>query len=783
MPGDPILREVWAKSPSSPSRDGETLAEHTSWVLTRLADQRRLRPHMGDEVGEPRLWHRLYWAGFIHDWGKAARGFQDQVRFADRKWGSRHEVLSLAFVPYVAERQSEDALWIAAAVASHHRDEANLRERYNVATGLEAHYQQIEALVAEMEECHLAALWQWLTEFSWEWATSLGFREISRPRFPEAPESARAFRGRAVEEICAGLEEYYDWVQRLSMRFPADAVALAPLALRGLLITSDHSGSAHAPPFERVPIAPPPELLQRLDAQWRGAHPHQRACAAATGSILLVAPTGSGKTDGAKLWAANQRGPSGEPAPRLFYMLPYQASMNAMQRRLQEEFGEAQVGLQHGKARHALYRRYLEREQSPSRAAWASRAEQDLVKLHVPPVRVLSPYQILKAFYRLRGYEATLVDLRGALFVCDEIHAYEVKRLALILSMLGYLGRDFGVRFCLMSATFPSFLKRWLAEEIHPLNPVSATAETQARYRRHRVRLAPGDLTDDMALELVKEKASQGLSVLICCNTVSRAQRVWQRLRDAGLLPELLHSRFHAADRVQKERFLQERMGTWVAGADRRIVMVATQVVEVSLDIDFDVLFTDLAPLDALLQRLGRVNRRGRVPPCDVIVFGGPIEHERPYDEALLRGALAILEREFGQEGAVLDEARVSCWLDEVYTGDLADRWEAEYRRAKQEFEEVVLGSLYPFQSSTDTDLEERFYRAFDGTEVLPACLRERYRDLSEAEPLAASELLVPIRYAQLGRLRRQRAVMEPDEPGGVLVVDRPYSSELGLEL
>jgi CRISPR-associated endonuclease/helicase Cas3 len=192
-------------------------------------------------------------------------------------------------------------------------------------------------------------------------------------------------------------------------------------------------------------------------------------------------------------------------------------------------------------------------------------------------------------------------------------------------------------------------------------------------------------------------------------------------------------------------------------------------------------LFTDPAPLDALLQRFGRVNRGRNAPSREVVVFDQPVEDRRPYEEALLRGALGILEREFGEEGAILEESAVSGWLDEIYSGELADRWTGEYRRTKREFEEVVLDSLYPFQSSAD--LEKLFYRAFDGVEVLPICLLEEYRERTEEQPLSASELLVPIRWAQLGRLYGEGAVVEALELDGVCVINRPYSEELGLEI
>lgn len=778
VPEDAALRAIWAKSPVAPGGEGESLAAHTAHVLERLADQRRLRPDLGERLGDGRFWNRLFRAVFIHDWGKAASGFQRQVRDPEFRWGKRHEVLSLAFVPYVAV-DTEDARWIAAAVASHHREESDLRSRYNVGTGRPAHRREIVTLVEEVEEESLGALWRWLGESGCEWAQSLGFGEISFPSRPRSPETRARFRERAVETICDSLEEYYDAVQDLERRRPRDPLALAPLLLRGLTMTADHAGSAHAPPFAPAPLPAAEGWLAAMEERWGGVHPHQRECARAEGSIQLVAPTGSGKTESALLWAARQA--EAAAAPRLFYVLPYQASMNAMRDRLAGHFGEERVGLQHGKARHVLYRRYLERDPSPARAAWAARAEQDLVRLHLPPVRVVSPWQLLKAFYRLRGYEAVLTELQGSLVICDEIHAYEVERLSLVMGMMGCLAREFDARFCLMSATFPAFLRQWLAEDLQPLTEISAAAETQAAFRRHRVHFLPGDLLEEEALARIRAAAQEGRSVLVCCNTVGRAQGVYERLREAGLSPELLHSRFHAADRNEKERRLQERMGTHAAGRVRRVVMVATQVVEVSLDIDFELLFSDLAPLEALLQRLGRVNRGRRRALCDAYIFAGSIVDRRPYRATLLEGARRVLEREFGREGAELDEVRTSDWLDEIYTGDLLAEWEATYRDRRREFEEAILGTLHPFQAAPH--LEEQFYRAFDGVEVLPLGLREEYLARLDLHPLAASELLVPIRWGQLGSLRRAGRVLDAPEADGTLHVDCPYSSRLGLEL
>ena len=101
----------------------------------------------------------------------------------------------------------------------------------------------------------------------------------------------------------------------------------------------------------------------------------------------------------------------------------------------------------------------MEREDDPAQAAQQARWRRNLNKLNYPPVRVFSPYQMLKGMYRLKGYEALLSDYHGAAFVFDEIHAYEVERLALILKTIQYLKQCFNARFFIMSATFPSLIK------------------------------------------------------------------------------------------------------------------------------------------------------------------------------------------------------------------------------------------------------------------------------------------------------------------------------------
>ena len=81
---------------------------------------------------------------------------------------------------------------------------------------------------------------------------------------------------------------------------------------------------------------------------------------------------------------------------------------------------------------------------------------------------------MLKGMYRLKGYEALLTDYHNAAFIFDEIHAYEVRRLAMILKTIEYLRVNFNARFFIMSATFPTLIQEWLSEALNDPTKIEA---------------------------------------------------------------------------------------------------------------------------------------------------------------------------------------------------------------------------------------------------------------------------------------------------------------------
>jgi len=167
-----------------------------------------------------------------------------------------------------------------------------------------------------------------------------------------------------------------------------------------------------------------------------------------------------------------------------------------------------------------------------------------------------------------------------------------------------------------------------------------------------------------------------------------------------GILPHadedtliLVHGRFNARDRLRKEAKILARTGL---GRERAapVIVVATQVVEVSLNIDLDVLFSDPAPLEALVQRFGRVNRKGRLALAPVYVFSEPDDGQGIYDLRLVRGTLEVLASAAQKP---LHEGLVQEWLDEVYRAeDFWQDWEKVYDETAREFRESFLDPLIP---------------------------------------------------------------------------------------
>lgn len=785
---------------------GETLAQHTWDVLSRLADQVRIRIRLPETVTEARFWDQMYWGCFLHDFGKAAAGFQERLQDdpPSNQWSEgkhRHEVLSLAFTDWLFPVGHPDRLGVLGVIAYHHKDMHAIFEKYGAGRRKPDQTDRVRFLIAQLDMPTVEALWAWLNDYREPWKTFLGFTDVSTVDLIPKPEALKNY---SAASIFSALDELSDLgIEVEDGRLSARQLQRFILQ-RGLIFTADHAASAHSPAFAPM-ILDSHKATKPLKGLNLNSH-QQWAQAAPEGSAILVAPTGSGKTESAIIWAARQL--QHRAAARLFYTLPYQASMNAMYVRLGVKFfgmdqkdltsfeKNNQIMINHGRAVLRLYQDMaMFDDLEPRVRAHKAKQLRNFTDLNLYPIQVFSPYQMLKAAYSLKAYETLLVDYTDGLFIFDEIHAYEAKRLALIITFMGWLARNCRTRFLVMTATLPPMVQDALSKALNLTDGdiVRASDEDFARSQRHTVHILDGDLPTQIVARVRPDVENQK-AVLVCCNRVADAQLVYNQIRDSlGLLDAgdnrqivLLHGRFNGQDRTRYERIILEAVS--VRGIPKRpFVVVATQVVEVSLDVDFDTIYTDPAPLEALLQRFGRVNRgRKEKSLCPVHVFRlPPALAERshpyqPYDQRLVEQSLKVLEAWCGG-GRAIDEGMVTTMLKEIYEGELGAAWQAEYEATVKDFQQAILGTMRPFESASP-DLWSQFYQLFEGIEVLPAADYDRYQEARQRSYQEAHQYLVSLSLKawQVAQFRQAQLLWEEE---GLHILEAPYSPQTGLDL
>jgi CRISPR-associated endonuclease/helicase Cas3 len=543
------------------------------------------------------------------------------------------------------------------------------------------------------------------------------------------------------------------------------AVGLSRDFIERVIITSRIPEIARQQPSSKVftaldqASAPVSETLSHI-----GLYPFQRRMMSLIGSAFLSAPTGAGKTEASLLWAGRNQ----DCGRRIFYVLPYTASINAMARRLANYFGESNVGILHGKASYFIYTMLCERNYTPNEAAAFTRDVQGLTKKIYRPIKILTPFQILKTFFGVKGWESMLAEMAGGLFIFDEIHVYDAHITALILKALERL-YQLDAKFLFVSATFPRFLREKIKgilpdiQDIH-LDENETDDKRLLHTARHRIELLEGEISDHIGAIL--QELNNGKRVLIVCNTVKRAQQIYFELSPNIERASMLHGRFILRDREKIEKTL---------GAVQ--LLVGTQAVEVSLDLDFDVLFTEPAAIDALIQRFGRVNRRGYkgVVPVRICTIGS--EYDKYfYDQDRIARTLAVL-----QQGEELTEMYVPGLVEAVY--------ESGYNAKEQETFDAVttafgstIRKLYPFDESEDKDL---FYSLVKSIEVVPSsAIESKYLQARDAKQhFEAIRYCCNLTLGQKAKLENlQRIEKRVDNQGKPYwFVDARYDEDFGL--
>ena len=415
---------------------------------------------------------------------------------------------------------------------------------------------------------------------------------------------------------------------------------------RGLLMASDHMASATetelALPTDKIFIKPDLTFYNRQSKLYPLSlipiDRHKR-------HTIVTAPTGAGKTD-FLLRCCNGR---------VFYTLPFQASINAMYDRIKHDLRgtDAQVYLLHAASNLKVKQ---------------GKVEESIMQRHVgASVKILTPHQMASIVFGIKGYEAMALDLKGCDVILDEIHTYSDVIQAIVLRIIEILVA-LGCRLHIGTATMPTGLYRKIlallggASQVYEVKLDNDILDTFDRHQVYKLQ------DKDAIFGVINGAIEQNQKILIVCNQVKRAQELFDTLAD--LYPDiakmLIHSRYKRMDRARLEDDLRQ---TYNVMQDAPCIVVSTQVVEVSLDISFDVMITECAPIDALIQRFGRINRKrtsdtiGHYKPVYVLAPSGDDKEALPYSVDVLKNTYSVLPG----HGEVMKENDVQNMIDAVY--------------------------------------------------------------------------------------------------------------------
>jgi CRISPR-associated endonuclease/helicase Cas3 len=765
---EPFLADVLAKSAShSGTGRPEPLTGHSR--KTRDA-ARTVAARIGSPgvlAGYLRFWAWAEQAALLHDAGKIAAGFQLQLRQKQYPWRERHEILSLAYVDLLtAHMPGDDRAMIAAGVVFHHRcidgrqglaesyphDDKDWERAFRLNPDAPPGYR------AQVAPDRHAALLAWLAA------------EQGSP--PPAPRKDLKLWQRAREQFAAVEARWSDPVPETD--------GLVAVLLQGAVTLADHSASADIQLDTGTPLP-----FGYLEKRVAAPYPHQRAAAGTDGHLILISPTGSGKTEGGLAWASRQM-ESMPGQPRLVWVLPYRASINAIRDRFAEDFGCGTdgIGVLHGTAAATLLDLIVCDDRAAGKEdARKARAMAGAMRLFRQRVRVATPHQLLRAAIAGPKYASVLLEQANSVLVLDELHAYDPVTFGRICAAMT-LWEQLGSRVAVVSATLAPPMIKLIRESVAGSVTVHRAAPGTAPVR-HRLILDDQPVTAPGNLERVREWLADGSSVLVVANKVRTAQQVFRDLApDTGDAPGLLlHSRFKYRDRKVIEDEIMRRHPQREPGDPARRgggLVVSTQALEVSLCLDFDRGVSEIAPVEAIAQRAGRVNRRGRHPDGPVEFRVHATDAARPYDEGAIGAAMLALR---DWDGKLVSEQAIDDWLARAYDTPWGRDWAQAARDSREKFGEAFLRFRDPFHDRSEfaRALEEQF----DSVEVLLHCDVAQYLELAsgdDGDPLKAAGLLIPVSL-------RQAAILgaKPDERLGVRVADPQwdacYTTRAGLDL
>jgi len=451
-------------------------------------------------------------------------------------------------------------------------------------------------------------------------------------------------------------------------------------------------------------------------------------------NLILLAPTGWGKTFAA-LIIALAHNPS-----HIIYVLPTITAIRKMKEIIKKFFKDMEVEENYFFADIEM----LKKENKEDKKDEILSTELFIAKTFLAPITVTTLDQVLLSFLNVGKYHIKRYHFKNSFIIFDEYHLYPLNGLILLLKILKKFNEDFkyNMKFLFMSATEEPAYTSLITQSIKNIGKQEFLDEYK-KLRRYNYIFLEKDMLDEDVIKRIKNCLNVNSKILIILNTVEKAIKMYLKLRNFSTNVLLLHSRFTYQDRRNKEELLERYDKN-----NKSMILIATQLAEVSLDMSFDYLFTELAPLPSLIQRFGRVNRYGTFTKNINVFITNPIEVQDykfyPYEKDNIEKTYRVLKT----HPFIQNEYKL---LKPIQNGELKINIGENLKDVEEYFDKWMEDTYFIYTVDLTEEKMNKILKFRDAhtTLVIPECKEKEALDILSTENkiknILIKNLLVPV--------------------------------------